>query len=127
LSKQVHNKKILKERRKSLRNNLTPAEILLWTFIGGEKLEGRKFRRQHSIDYYIVDFYCPAEQLVIELDGKHHFTEEGLKYDAERTKHLNSLKIRVIRFENDEVFQNVEAVLSVIKKHFKPPQSSPAG
>ncbi|MEL6536768.1 MAG: DUF559 domain-containing protein, partial [Bacteroidota bacterium] len=68
----LHNRKYLKERRQALRNNLTSAEATLWIFLKGRQLEGKKFRRQPSIGNYIVDFYCPEEQLVIELDGGLH-------------------------------------------------------
>jgi very-short-patch-repair endonuclease len=90
----------------------------------GKRLGGRKFRRQHSVGYYILDFYCPSKKLAIELDGKHHFTEEGMKYDEERTKYLNSLGIRVVRFENEQVFQSPEGVLAEIEKHFNHPGSA---
>jgi|SRR5690606_34646490 len=104
-NRQINNKPGLKAFRKELRNNLTSAEATLWKFLQRNQLEGRKFRRQHSIDNYITDFYCPKEKLVIELDGAHYFTEAGLAKDRERTAHLNSLGIRVIRFENNEVFR----------------------
>ncbi len=73
---QLHNKPSLKEERKALRNNLTEAEYLLWQYLKGKKLSGRKFRRQHSFENYIMDFYCPAEKPAIELDGQHHFLED---------------------------------------------------
>ena len=69
---QLHNRKALEARRKALRNNPTPAEEVLWNCLKGSKLEGRKFRGQHGIGPYIVDFYCPAERLVIEVDGSSH-------------------------------------------------------
>jgi very-short-patch-repair endonuclease len=90
----IHNRKALEDRRKSLRARLTAAEATLWNLLKGKKLEGRKFRRQHSVGKYILDFYCPSERLSIELDGEHHFTAEGLIYDEERTKYLHSVKIR---------------------------------
>jgi very-short-patch-repair endonuclease len=72
-------------------------------------LEGRKFwRQQHSIGYYIIDFYCAFEKLAVELDGQHHFTEEGQAHDKERTRYLSTLNIRVVRFKNEEVFQSPE-------------------
>lgn len=73
---QLHNKPSLKEERKALRNNLTEAEYLLWQYLKGKKLSGRKFRRQHSFENYIMDFYCPAEKPEIELNGQHHFLED---------------------------------------------------
>ena len=65
----LHNQKHLKLRRRRLRNAATPAERALWLMLKGRQLGGRKFRRQHSIGPYIVDFYCPGERLIVELDG----------------------------------------------------------
>ena len=62
----------LKTFRRELRHNLTPAEAALWKMIRGSRLDGRKFRRQHSVGLYILDFYCPAEKLAVELDGQVH-------------------------------------------------------
>ena len=115
---QIHNRSELKLRRKSLRKKLTAAEATLWTLLKDKQLEGRKFRRQHSVNKYILDFYCAAEMLAIELDGEHHFTEDGLRYDEQRTRYLNTLNIRVVRFENEEVFQSPEGVVAEIKRHF---------
>ncbi|HEY6438183.1 MAG TPA: DUF559 domain-containing protein [Ignavibacteriaceae bacterium] len=77
------NRKNLKEKRKHLRNNPTQAEAFLWGYLKNSKLEERKFRRQSSIKNYIVDFYCPEENLVIELDGDFHFDEKQLKMTKE--------------------------------------------
>jgi len=115
----IHNLKRLEKFRKKLRKSLTPAEAVLWNAIKNKQLEGRKFRRQHSIGNYIVDFYCPQEKLVIELDGAGHFTHEGNEKDEVRDNYLNSLGIRVIRFENKELYHNLEAVLKVISDNFK--------
>lgn len=68
----LHNRKHLKDFRKELRNNSTKAESRLWKVLRKRQLEGRKFRRQHSIGNYIVDFYCPEEKLIVELDGAIH-------------------------------------------------------
>lgn len=84
-----------------------------------KKLEGRKFRRQHSIENYIADFYCPEERLVIELDGQGHFNETAHEYDRIRTQVLNNLRIKVIRFENKMVFENLNSVLEEIKDNFR--------
>lgn len=115
----IYNRKYLKTRRKDLRNNSTQAEIILWQYLKGSQLEGRKFRRQQSIGNYIVDFYCPKERLVIEVDGEVHFTPEAIEYDKQRTKYLESLYIKVIRFENQEVVYNIDTVLEKIKSNFK--------
>ena len=76
-----------------------------------KQLDGRKFRRQHSVGNYILDFYCPSENLAVELDGEDHFWEEGIRGDKERTTYLNSLNIREIRFENRWVFADIEYLL----------------
>lgn len=117
---QVNNLKILKLQRKYLRNNSTSAESILWRYLKGNQLEGRKFRRQHSILYYILDFYCPFEKINIELDGMHHFEGDGPEQDRERDEYLKSLNIRTLRFENKQVFENIHAVLNEIKASFKP-------
>ena len=122
---QIHNRKYLLTFRKKLRNNLTSAETTLWKCLQNKQLEGLKFRRQHSVGNYILDFYCTSERLAIELDGAHHYTKEGLEYDAIRTEYLNSMNIKVIRFENCEVFEDLDGVLEKIKKVFGPPLAPP--
>ena len=112
------NKKNLIDKRKHLRNNPTQAEAFLWGYLKNSQFEGRKFRRQSSIKNYIVDFYCPEEKLVIELDGDFHFEEQVIKEDEKRTKILMSEGLKVIRFENQEVLLDLEDVLSKIKSHF---------
>src|SRR5690554_1217459 len=117
----------LKTFRKELRNNLTPAEATLWTMLKGKALEGRKFRRQHSVANYILDFYCPEEQLAIELDGQGHFEANQAEYDYERDLVLKHTGIKVLRFENNGVWENPQGVLQAIRDEFgkhKPPRSS---
>jgi very-short-patch-repair endonuclease len=106
----IHNRPILKSRRKELRNNVTPAEKLLWSRLQRSNLGGYKFRRQHSVGSYILDFYCPAARLAIELDGDSHFSDDAIAYDLERTVYLNALRIKVLRFLNTEVYVDIEVV-----------------
>jgi very-short-patch-repair endonuclease len=115
----LHTLKIFRQRRKDLRNNATSAEKRLWYFLKGKQLAGRKFTRQHSIGKYIVDFYCSEEQLIIELDGEHHKEEEQVKYDEARTKYLESLNKRVIRFSNMDVLIDTDKVLKEIERNFR--------
>jgi very-short-patch-repair endonuclease len=82
------------------------------------QLEGRKFRRQHSFDGYILDFYCPKEKLGIELDGEVHFNEVAAQYDYERKLFTQYFAIKIIRFENKLVFDETEYVLSRIRESF---------
>ncbi|MEI7767205.1 MAG: endonuclease domain-containing protein [Phycisphaerae bacterium] len=115
---QVHNLPGLRTFRRELRGHLTPAEAKLWTLLKQAQLEGRKFRRQHSVSGYILDFYCPSERLAIELDGAGHYTASAREYDRERDLFLAHFGIKVLRFENRLVFERTTAVLMEIKKHF---------
>jgi very-short-patch-repair endonuclease len=117
---QVHNQPVLKETRRILRANLTAAEAVMWKALRGSQVAGRKFRRQHSVGPYVLDFYCPQEHLAVELDGHGHFTPSGQAYDADRDAYLNSLGIRVLRFENRFVFSDLESILHAIEAAFTP-------
>ena len=113
----VHNIPALKQRRRELRQNLTTAEAVLWKNLQRSRLDGKKFRRQHSVGKYVLDFYCPECRLAVELDGEAHFTSIRAEYDVARDKFIRSLKIRTVRFENRLVFENLESVLETIKEH----------
>jgi very-short-patch-repair endonuclease len=104
---------------RSLRHHLTKAEARLWTRLRSHQLEGVGFRRQHALGPFIVDFCAPRCKLVIELDGSQHLEQEV--YDAERTVYLEAQGYRVIRFTNDQVMRDVEAVLGVILEALTPP------
>ena len=104
----IHSLPHLTEFRKDLRKNLTPAEAAFWKMVKSSKFEGRKFVRQHSVGNYILDFYCPSEKLAVELDGARHFSGAGAAEDRERTEYLDSKGIRVVRFENRDVFEETE-------------------
>jgi very-short-patch-repair endonuclease len=108
----------LKKFRKHLRKNLTPAEAKFWKVLQHSNLEDRKFRRQHSVGNYILDFYCPSEKLAVELDGQVHFNETSREHDYERKLFLEKQGIRVLRFENKRVFEDLEWVLDVIRSNF---------
>ncbi len=101
---------------RELRNNLTEAENILWQELRNRKLDGFKFRRQHQIDIFIVDFYCHKKKLVIELDGGIHNVEDIEEYDIARSEELKIFGIKVIRFNNEEVYQNLDSVLINIKQ-----------
>jgi len=116
---QLHTKKELTERRKELRQNLTLAEAFLWKHLKARKLNERRFSKQHSIGNYIVDFYCPSERLIIELDGEVHQNANAEEYDARRTNYLENIGFTVLRFENKMVFENLSSVLMEIKDNFK--------
>ena len=119
MTKKLNNKKYLKGFRKELRNNPTKAESMLWKALQKKQLDGRKFRRQHSLANFIVDFYCPTEKLVVELDGQVHNNSINQEYDSKRTQILNEYGIKVVRFENKLVFEQMDMVLDAIKQEFK--------
>jgi very-short-patch-repair endonuclease len=100
-----------------LRKNMTDSEIILWSYLKGKQLQGYKFRRQHSIGSYIVDFYCPKLKLVIELDGERHGERKNITYDEVRTEYLNSLGIKVLRYWNSEIYNNIAGVIEDIIYH----------
>ncbi|MBD1396967.1 DUF559 domain-containing protein [Pontibacter sp. JH31] len=115
---QLHNRGYLKGKRKDLRNHSTPAEDELWKYLRGGQLSGRKFRRQHSVGNFILDFYCSSEKLAIELDGQVHHSAIVHNMDHERDQVLQEFGIKVLRFENKDVFQNIEALLQEISSSF---------
>lgn len=99
---------------KKLRTQRTPAEIVLWEALREKRLEGFRFRQQHPIDDYILDFYCHFARLAVELDGEYHFTEEQKVKDDERSRRLAVLGIKVTRFSNQMVLHHLPTVLSDI-------------
>ncbi len=107
----------MKELRRELRREQTEAETILWSLLRSRQLEGAKFRRQHSFGRFIIDFYCPASRLVIELDGAVHDTPEAQLADNERGHVLSELGLYIIRFPNDEVIYNTNRVLEKIREN----------
>lgn len=93
---------------------MTEAERILWSKLRRKELKGLQVYRQRIIGNYIVDFYCPGAKLVIELDGDQHYTDEGIREDQKRDEYLNSLGMRVLRFSDREVFENLEGVVERI-------------
>ena len=98
-----------------LRRNETKAEKLLWDKLRNNQLEGLKFRRQHPVNIYIADFYCHKFKLIIELDGDYHDQEEQKQKDEVRTEVLRLNDLKIIRFKNEEVEQDINQVLITIK------------
>ncbi len=102
-----------RDRRVDLRKSPTEPEKRFWQAVRGKQL-GVKFRRQHGIGHYIVDFYCPEWKLVVELDGDSHFYPEAQTADTKRDSYLQSLGLRVLRFTNQDVMRNLEGVLMMV-------------
>ncbi len=105
---------IILARAREMRHPLTRAEALLWARIRDRQLGGFKFRRQHPIDRFIVDFYCPEHRLIIEVDGPSHTSPEQIEYDKARTEWLNDNGYQLIRFWNEQVYDSIEPVLESI-------------
>ncbi|MCY7331935.1 MAG: DUF559 domain-containing protein, partial [Pseudanabaena sp. CAN_BIN31] len=123
--KAISNLSSKKEFRRELRNNATPAEVALWKALQGKQLDGFKFRRQHSIGNYILDFFCPSANLAIELDGGQHFSQEGLEYDAIRDEFLRGVGITVVRYANNLIFENLDGVLEDIRECLRGKRTTP--
>ncbi|KGH47100.1 MULTISPECIES: endonuclease domain-containing protein [Acinetobacter] len=101
----------LLEFAKSMRHTATDAEYLMWQVLRAKHFINLKFRRQHVIQPYIVDFYCHEIGLVIELDGSQHGMDDAIEYDAERTKFLEALGLTVMRYWNFDVLGQTDVVL----------------
>ncbi|MCH8817433.1 MAG: endonuclease domain-containing protein [Chloroflexi bacterium] len=110
-------------RARALRRQSTDAEEWLWSVLRGRRLEGAKFRRQHPMGPYIVDFFCPDVRLIIELDGSgHHVRAES---DAQRTSFLQRTGNRVLRIWNNDVTENPEGVIECILDALRTPHPNP--
>jgi len=109
----------LKEKARQLRNTSTKAEIKLWMHLKGRQLMGHDFHRQKPIDNYIVDFFCKELMLAIELDGYTHTFEEVADRDEKKEQRLRELGVRIIRFKDDDVMNNIEGVMFQIEDWVK--------
>ncbi|AFY54132.1 hypothetical protein Riv7116_1572 [Rivularia sp. PCC 7116] len=111
---QLYNKKSEKEKRRKLRQDIVKAEKIIWDKIRNRQIEDCKFRRQYSVDKFVIDFYNPILKLAIEIDGESHFQEGAAEYDRERQSYIESLGIKFIRFTNNDVYNNLGGVLESI-------------
>jgi very-short-patch-repair endonuclease len=111
---------------RAMRRNPTPAERALWHVLRDRAVNGLRFRRQHPLDGLVLDFFCAEIGLCVELDGGVHDTPEQREKDAARTTHLGSRGIRVIRFRNEEVLQDMRSVLTRIAHAAAQPQTAVA-
>jgi very-short-patch-repair endonuclease len=111
--------KNLKNLARNLRKNMTDAERRLWSKIRRKQLKAFQFYRQKNIGDFIVDFYCPAAKLIVEIDGGQHYSEENILKDEARDKFMSDLGFKVLRFSNSDVFNNIEGVVTEIYNHLK--------
>jgi very-short-patch-repair endonuclease len=115
----------MKLRARALRHAMTPHERMLWAALRKRRMAGLQFYRQRPIHGYIVDFYCPAAALVIELDGHQHSSCSAMAYDDVRTGILNALGLRVLRFPNHRLLTEWAAVLQEIREAVTPAPELP--
>ena len=108
---------VKRELARRFRREMTAAEYRLWQHLRANRLDGIHFRRQVVIEGFIVDFYCPSKSLVIEVDGDIHDLQP--EYDAERTKILENIGLKIIRFHNDDVMSDALAVRDAIGREIK--------
>ena len=122
----------LKRYARELRRDMTDAERRLWSKIRMKQINGYQFYRQRTIGDYIVDFYCPTAKLVIEVDGSQHDSLQGMEADRRRDEYLRNLGLKVLRFSDIDVLNNIEGVGEIIlenmndrewKSPFRPPFS----
>jgi very-short-patch-repair endonuclease len=115
----LYNKNSEIEKRRLLRQNITKAEKLLWDKIRDRQLENCKFRRQYSVDKFVMDFYSSEFKLAIEIDGESHFKEGAAEYDNARQEFIESTGIKFIRFTNNDVYANLSGVLESIAQNIR--------
>jgi len=128
------NKKEIIKRARELRSNMPPAELKLWAELRSKQLDGLRFRRQHTIPPFIVDFYLPSHRLVIEVDGDSH--DDNTAYEIRRTYYLEQREYKILRFRNEEVYEDLAGVIERIREYcgnhketptLPPPEKSQGG
>ncbi len=117
---QLFNKLTEKEKRRILRKNTTASEKIVWTYLRRKQILSERFLRQFTVEYYVLDFYCPRLRLAIEIDGDSHFiNQDVIDYDKERQAYIENLGIKFLRFRNEEVFADNDAVINIITQKVK--------
>jgi len=112
------------ENAKELRKNQTETEKVLWEVLRSRRCGGLKFRRQHPVDRFVLDFYCHEFLLGIEVDGNEHENEAAKEYDLNRTAELESLGITILRFKNEEVLTDLSKVMTGIRNKLEQLQNT---
>ncbi|MDZ8189795.1 MAG: endonuclease domain-containing protein [Nostoc sp. ChiSLP02] len=112
----LYNQTSEKQKRQTLRNNMPLCEKIVWAKLRNQQVESCKFRRQYSIDKFVVDFYSSELRLAIEIDGDSHYEDGVPEYDRERQAFLESKGTRFLRFTNQEVYQDIDGVVEKIRE-----------
>ena len=105
------------KRASELRKNMTEAEVILWSALRRKQIKGKRFRRQHPIERFIIDFYCHDSRLIIEADGGIHKALEQKEYDIGRSIELEKFGLKIIRFTNEQIKNNLAETLEEIEKN----------
>lgn len=119
MNSRIPRDKRLKEYSRILRKNMTNAEVLLWSKIRRKSIDGYQFYRQKIIGRYIVDFYCHKAKLVIEVDGGQHYSLECRQKDMVRDNYMARLGLRVLRFSDRDILENLDSVLETIWRYLQ--------
>jgi very-short-patch-repair endonuclease len=126
---QNFNKSTEKEKRRQLRKDQTYCEKIVWLYLRDRKTLGYKFRRQYSVDKYVIDFYCPELKLAVEIDGSIHDQPDQKEYDARRQEHIEKFAIIFVRITNEELlgnpnmaFKRIEDAIKIIASKWTSPQ-----
>ncbi|MBZ0200984.1 MAG: endonuclease domain-containing protein [Ignavibacteriaceae bacterium] len=114
-----YNKTELKEVRRYLRQNQTYCEKIIWMYLKNRKLLYKKFRRQYSIDYFVIDFYCPELKLAIEIDGEIHDLDEQKTKDKHRQEYIEAYGVKFLRLKNEEILGNPNKAFLKIENEIK--------
>jgi len=115
----------LKQIARTLRTNMTDSEQALWARLRHKQLKGIQFYRQKPIGDAIVDFYAPKAKLVVEIDGSQHFTPDNIQKDEKRSTELEKQGLRILRFNNLQVLQELDVVVEVIFQALPEPEENP--
>ena len=113
------------EKAAGLRKNMTPAEKILWIELRNRRVFKARFRRQHPVDIFVLDFYCHEYKLAVEIYGEIHLRQEVAEYDDGRTHDLEQFGIKVLRFTNNDIFNNMPNVRSKILEEISNPSTAP--
>jgi very-short-patch-repair endonuclease len=110
----IYNKRSEAPKRKLLRRSMSKPEVILWIHLSRKQMLGYKFRRQCSVDKYVIDFYSPRLKLAVEVDGQSHVEKGAPEYDQSRQSYIEALGIRFLRFTNDEIYKELQGLLQRI-------------
>jgi very-short-patch-repair endonuclease len=106
----AYNRKKDQEKSRLLRNNMPKSEVILWSKLKDRQIDGERFLRQYGVEIYVLDFYCPRLKLAIEVDGDSHVGRDAIRRDRDSQDYIEAFGIRILRFTNSEVCENLDGV-----------------